>query len=470
MTSERASPHVPLGRLRGGGRGRHRRRDPPLPARPGSLAAARQHRREPPPPGADRPADDPRRLARPRAPGPTTAAAPSRSCPVSWTTAIDLLSRRAPPRLRRATAARPSTAARTAGRAPAASTTRRASSTASSTASAASSAGEHTLQQRRADRDHAARRRRHARVPGPGDRVVGARAAHRAVRLLRRHPDQEHDGEPRRRQPAPPRGTTCARRRPAGAEFVLLSPLRDDLPEFVERRVAPDRAGHRRRRDARPRVTSWSTRSLRPRVPRALLRRASTASSATSSARRTARPKTPEWAERLSGIPAATIRALARRMAAKRTLINVNWSLQRVEHGEQAPWMAVTLAAMLGQIGLPGGGFGQRLRLDGLHRPGAAPRASPPPCRRAEPGARLHPVRARRGHAAPSGRAVRLRRPAAHLSRHPPRLLVRRQSVPPPSGPRPAAPRARRARTRSSCTTRSGRRWRATPTSCCRRR
>src|SRR5205807_1511024 len=70
-------------------------------------------------------------------------------------------------------------------------------------------------------------------------------------------------------------------------------------------------------------------------------------------------PKTPEWAERLSEIPAASIRALARRMAGKRTLINVNYSLQRVEHGEQAPWLAVTLAAMLGQIGLPGGGFGQ---------------------------------------------------------------------------------------------------------------
>jgi len=70
-------------------------------------------------------------------------------------------------------------------------------------------------------------------------------------------------------------------------------------------------------------------------------------------------PKTPAWAERLSEIPETTIRALARRMAAKRTLINVNYALQRVEHGEQAPWLAVTLAAMLGQIGLPGGGFGQ---------------------------------------------------------------------------------------------------------------
>jgi biotin/methionine sulfoxide reductase len=68
--------------------------------------------------------------------------------------------------------------------------------------------------------------------------------------------------------------------------------------------------------------------------------------------------KSPEWAERITGVAARTIRELARRMAAGRTFINVNWSLQRIEHGEQAPWMAVTLAAMLGQIGLPGGGFG----------------------------------------------------------------------------------------------------------------
>jgi biotin/methionine sulfoxide reductase len=69
-------------------------------------------------------------------------------------------------------------------------------------------------------------------------------------------------------------------------------------------------------------------------------------------------PKSPEWAERLSEVPAETIRALARRMAAHRTLVTVTWSLQRTEYGEQAPWMGVVLGALLGQIGLPGGGFG----------------------------------------------------------------------------------------------------------------
>lgn len=69
-------------------------------------------------------------------------------------------------------------------------------------------------------------------------------------------------------------------------------------------------------------------------------------------------PKSADWAAPLCGIAAETIRALARRMAATRTMIAVSWSLQRADHGEQPLWAAITLAAMLGQIGLPGGGFG----------------------------------------------------------------------------------------------------------------
>jgi biotin/methionine sulfoxide reductase len=68
--------------------------------------------------------------------------------------------------------------------------------------------------------------------------------------------------------------------------------------------------------------------------------------------------KTPEWAAALTDIPAPRIVSLAREMAAKRTMINVAYSLQRAQFGEQPFWMTVTLAAMLGQIGLPGGGFG----------------------------------------------------------------------------------------------------------------
>ncbi|MEU3274313.1 molybdopterin-dependent oxidoreductase [Saccharomonospora sp. NPDC006951] len=74
--------------------------------------------------------------------------------------------------------------------------------------------------------------------------------------------------------------------------------------------------------------------------------------------RRDGTRKNAEWAAGFCDIPAADIRALARKMAASRTLITVSWSLQRIEHGEQPVWAGLTLAAMLGQIGLPGGGFG----------------------------------------------------------------------------------------------------------------
>src|SRR4029078_6678247 len=62
--------------------------------------------------------------------------------------------------------------------------------------------------------------------------------------------------------------------------------------------------------------------------------------------------------EKITGIPAPRIVALAREMAATRTTVSINWSLQRSHHGEQPFWAMITLACMLGQIGLPGGGFG----------------------------------------------------------------------------------------------------------------
>jgi biotin/methionine sulfoxide reductase len=69
-------------------------------------------------------------------------------------------------------------------------------------------------------------------------------------------------------------------------------------------------------------------------------------------------PKNAEWAAAITGISADTIRALARRMATTRTLVTATWSLQRADHGEQPYWALILLAAALGQIGLPGGGFG----------------------------------------------------------------------------------------------------------------
>jgi biotin/methionine sulfoxide reductase len=68
--------------------------------------------------------------------------------------------------------------------------------------------------------------------------------------------------------------------------------------------------------------------------------------------------KNVEWAAAICELPAATLHALALRMASQRTMISISWSLTRQDHGEQTYWAAITLAAMLGQIGLPGGGIG----------------------------------------------------------------------------------------------------------------
>ena len=68
--------------------------------------------------------------------------------------------------------------------------------------------------------------------------------------------------------------------------------------------------------------------------------------------------KTPEWAEGISTVPAAKIRELAAASLAKRTMLSGSWALQRSSHGEQPFWALVALASMVGQIGLPGGGYG----------------------------------------------------------------------------------------------------------------
>lgn len=69
-------------------------------------------------------------------------------------------------------------------------------------------------------------------------------------------------------------------------------------------------------------------------------------------------PKNAHWAAQICQVPEQSIRDLAQRMMRSRTMLNVCWAIQRAHHGEQPFWMLVTLAAMLGQIGLPGGGFG----------------------------------------------------------------------------------------------------------------
>lgn len=83
-------------------------------------------------------------------------------------------------------------------------------------------------------------------------------------------------------------------------------------------------------------------------------------------------PKDPDWAAAISEIPADTIRALARRMASQKTVIAVNWAVQRAQYGEQPYWMAAVLASMLGEIGKPGRGLAYGL--NSMHAVGSAQR------------------------------------------------------------------------------------------------
>lgn len=78
-------------------------------------------------------------------------------------------------------------------------------------------------------------------------------------------------------------------------------------------------------------------------------------------------PKDAAWAAPIVDAAADRIVALARRMAGRRALVTVSHSLQRARYGEQPVWLAAVLAAALGQIGLPGGGYAYALGAIGYY-------------------------------------------------------------------------------------------------------
>ena len=88
------------------------------------------------------------------------------------------------------------------------------------------------------------------------------------------------------------------------------------------------------------------------------------------------RPKDADWAASLTEIPAATIRELARQLVRERSVLGISWSLQRQRYGEQSYWMITTLGAMLGHIGMPGGGVGYGYGC--IHNMGFGGRRLPP--------------------------------------------------------------------------------------------
>ena len=151
--------------------------------------------------------------------------------------------------------------------------------------------------------------------------------------------------------------SALAAARERGCRFVSVSPLRDDTPAEAEPRWLAPRPGT----DAALLLGLAYVLMDEGLADRAFLDRYTVGYPRFAAYLRgepDGTPKTPDWAALITGIDAATIRGLARDMAALRTLITVSWSVQRTRFGEQPLWLGVVVAAMLGQIGLPGGGFG----------------------------------------------------------------------------------------------------------------
>lgn len=145
--------------------------------------------------------------------------------------------------------------------------------------------------------------------------------------------------------------------REAGVEFVSISPLRSDAPEYLEAEWLAPAPGS----DTAVMMGLAHTLVAEGLHDTAFLDRYTTGFEpfrAYLMGEADGQAHDADWAAGLSGIPADAIRGLARRMASTRTMLSASWSLQRSEYGEQPYWMLTVLAAMLGQIGLPGGGFG----------------------------------------------------------------------------------------------------------------
>ena len=143
----------------------------------------------------------------------------------------------------------------------------------------------------------------------------------------------------------------------SGARVVNISPIREDGPDSV----APEWIAIRPNTDVAMMLALAHTLVSERRHDEAFLARYCTGFARvlpylTGAA--DGQPKDAAWAARITGVPEETTRALARQMAAERTMLTASWSLQRADHGEQAYWALMLLAACLGQIGLPGGGFG----------------------------------------------------------------------------------------------------------------
>lgn len=142
-----------------------------------------------------------------------------------------------------------------------------------------------------------------------------------------------------------------------GIRVILVSPSRDDLPEWMPCDWWP----------IRPNTDTALILGIAGEILRAgrhdsdFLTRCTSGSDellAYLAGRTDGVEKNARWAASITGIGPGRIAALARAMVETRSMMTMSWSLQRAHHGEQPYWAALGLASMIGQMGLPGGGVG----------------------------------------------------------------------------------------------------------------
>lgn len=142
----------------------------------------------------------------------------------------------------------------------------------------------------------------------------------------------------------------------AGVDVVNVSPCRDDTPEFLNPQWVPVKPNT----DAALMLALAHTLIVEDLHDSAFLESHCAGFERVGPylmGETDGQPKDADWGAAITGIDADTIRDLARRMGAKRTLVSAAWSLQRADHGEMTYWSLILLASILGHIGLPGGGF-----------------------------------------------------------------------------------------------------------------
>lgn len=142
-----------------------------------------------------------------------------------------------------------------------------------------------------------------------------------------------------------------------GVKIIHVSPLRDDLPDWVDAEWWP----------IRPNTDAALMLGLAGEIVKAGRHDTDFLARCTSGADRFLRylegqadggRKDAAWAAGICGLDAGQIAELASRLVDTRSMLTVSWSLQRAHHGEQPFWAALGLASVVGQIGLPGGGVG----------------------------------------------------------------------------------------------------------------